>query len=236
MEIKKSNKANLEDKRTTGFLLGLVVVLALLFVALEYTDHGNEIPFKDGLEDEWSQEMELMPAMEQQDMVATAPTPPQQVTTSRVKAVDAVSEQMERQNQITDMRLVGEGETTDEPQTDTQAMSPVAVDETDNPLHFRVVEQLPEFPGGMVELMKWLSKNLKYPPLAQKQKIQGRVVVAFIINKDGSIADAKVVSSIDPQLDGEAMRVVRMMPHWKPGINNNQPCRTMFAIPVVFKL
>jgi protein TonB len=98
------------------------------------------------------------------------------------------------------------------------------------------VEQLPEFPGGMVEFMKWLTKNLKYPPSAQNRKVQGRVVVSFIVNKDGTIADAKVVKPVDPTLDREAMRVVRMMPNWKPGLQMGKPCRTMFAIPIVFKL
>lgn len=236
MEIKKSRKANLDDRRTTAFLLGLVVVLAALFVALEYTSRPSDYGETQELLDELAQDLELRPAMEQQDMVAAAPATPQPVVAQRMKAVDNVTEQLERQNQITDLRLVGEGEAQEAAKPDTPPLSPVAVDEADNPLHFRVVEQLPEFPGGMVELMKWLTKNLKYPPAAQKQKIQGKVLVSFIINKDGTIADAKVVRSVDPLLDGEAMRVVRMMPNWKPGINNNQPCRTLFAIPVVFKL
>ena len=95
---------------------------------------------------------------------------------------------------------------------------------------------MPEFPGGMVYLMKWLTKNLKYPARAQQQKIQGRVIVSFIVNKDGIIADAKVIKSVDDDLDREAMRVIRMMPKWKPGIQNDKPCRTMVAIPIVFKL
>ena len=88
----------------------------------------------------------------------------------------------------------------------------------------------------MMEYMKWLTKNLKYPEIARSQRIQGQVVVQFIVNKDGTIADAKVVKSVSPQLDREAMRVIRMMPNWKPGIQDNKPCKTMVAIPIVFKL
>jgi protein TonB len=84
--------------------------------------------------------------------------------------------------------------------------------------------------------MKWLTKNLRYPEVARQQGIQGKVVVSFIVNTDGSIAEAKIASSVDPVLDREAMRVIRMMPRWKPGIQNDQPCRTMFAVPIVFKL
>ena len=113
---------------------------------------------------------------------------------------------------------------------------PVAVDEDDNPLNFRIVEQLPEFPGGMSAYVKWLTKNLKYPLAAQKQKIEGRVVVSFVINRDGSLTDIKVSKSANPILDSEALRVAKMMPKWKPGLNNNKPCRTLFAVPIDFKL
>lgn len=84
--------------------------------------------------------------------------------------------------------------------------------------------------------MKWLTRNLRYPPQAQQQKIQGKVVVSFIVNKDGSISAPTIVKSVDPMLDNEAMRVVKMMPRWKPGLEKGKPCRTMFAIPINFVL
>ena len=112
----------------------------------------------------------------------------------------------------------------------------MAVDKDENPLKLRVVQQLPEFPGGLVEMMKWITRTLHYPYAAQKQKIEGRVLVTFIINRDGSIANIKVVKSVHPLLDNEARRVVKLMPHWKPGIEDGKPCRTMFAIPIEFKL
>ena len=84
--------------------------------------------------------------------------------------------------------------------------------------------------------MQWLTKNLKYPPAAQKNKIQGTVVVSFIVNKDGSVANVRVSTSVDPLLDNEALRVMKMMPKWKPGIDKNKVCRTMIAVPVVFAL
>ena len=121
-------------------------------------------------------------------------------------------------------------------ESQTAALSPVAVDEDDNPLNFQVIERLPEFPGGMVEFMKWLTKNLSYPVIAQQQKIQGKVLVSFIINKDGTISSPKVVKSVSPELDREALRVIRIMPKWKPGEDHGKPCRTYFCIPVVFKL
>ena len=84
--------------------------------------------------------------------------------------------------------------------------------------------------------MQWLTQNLKYPPTAQKQKIEGLVVVTFIVNKDGTLSNVKISKSGGLLFDQEAMRVARMMPKWKPGIDKGQPCRTLMAIPIEFKL
>ena len=103
-------------------------------------------------------------------------------------------------------------------------------------ISFRVVEDLPQFPGGAIEMMKWLQRNLKYPPTIQERKIQGKVIAEFIVNKDGSVTDVKVVKSLNPLCDREVLRVLRMMPRWTAGIQNDEPCRTKVCIPVVFKL
>ena len=101
---------------------------------------------------------------------------------------------------------------------------------------FDVVEQMPQFPGGPAALMEFLSKNVKYPQEAYKNGIQGRVIVTFVINKDGSISDAKVVKSVDPQLDEEALRVVHSMPNWIPGRQNGEPVNVKYTVPITFKL
>ncbi len=104
------------------------------------------------------------------------------------------------------------------------------------PVTFRIVEKMPEFPGGASAFIQWLTHQLQYPPAAMSRKIEGQVVVSFIVNTDGSIADLKLEKSINPLLDQEAIRVIRMMPKWKPGLQNNKPCRTMVAVPIVFHL
>ena len=101
---------------------------------------------------------------------------------------------------------------------------------------FQVVEEQPMFPGGMQELMKFLQTNIRYPKEAQARGLQGRVVVQFVVNKDGSICDENVVRSVDPQLDAEALRVVRSMPNWTPGKQRGEAVRVRFTIPVTFKL
>lgn len=101
---------------------------------------------------------------------------------------------------------------------------------------FPAVEQQAAFPGGQAALMKWLSSNLRYPERAQQNDIQGRVIVKFVVNADGSIEQASVVKGVDKDLDAEALRVVRKMPRWQPGKNNGVAVRSYFTLPVTFKL
>ena len=101
---------------------------------------------------------------------------------------------------------------------------------------FEVVEQMPSFPGGDAALMQYLRDNIKYPVVAQENGVQGRVVVSFVVEKDGSITDVKVVRSVDPSLDKEAQRVVKSMPKWIPGKQNGSAVRVKYNVPVSFKL
>lgn len=101
---------------------------------------------------------------------------------------------------------------------------------------FDVVEQMPSFPGGPSALMKYLSENVKYPVVAQENGVQGRVVVSFVVEKDGHITDVRVVRSVDPSLDKEAARVVKSMPTWIPGKQNGSAVRVKYNVPVSFKL
>jgi protein TonB len=101
---------------------------------------------------------------------------------------------------------------------------------------FDVVEQMPAFPGGNGALMSYLSKNIKYPVVAEENGIQGRVIVTFVVEKDGSITDVRVAKSVDPSLDREAQRVVNSMPHWIPGKQNGSAVRVKYTVPVTFRL
>ena len=101
---------------------------------------------------------------------------------------------------------------------------------------FMVAEQMPEFPGGMKELLKFLQENVKYPENAMKNNVQGRVIVQFVVEKDGTPTEFKVLRSVDPDLDAEALRVMKAMPKWKPGMQKGQVVRVKFTVPVSFKL
>ena len=101
---------------------------------------------------------------------------------------------------------------------------------------FDVVEEMPSFPGGSAALMSYLSSNTKYPVVAQENGVQGRVIVSFVVERDGSISDVKVARSVDPSLDREAQRVVKSMPRWSPGKQNGSTVRVKYTVPVVFRL
>ena len=101
---------------------------------------------------------------------------------------------------------------------------------------FEIVEQMPAFPGGDAELLKYLRENTKYPPIAAENGVQGRVVVGFVVEKDGSVTDVRIEKSQDPSLDREAERVVKSMPKWIPGKQNGSPVRVKYRVPVMFKL
>ena len=101
---------------------------------------------------------------------------------------------------------------------------------------FDVVEQMPSFPGGDAELMKYLSSHIKYPVVAEENGIQGRVIATFVVERDGSISDVKVIKSVDPSLDKEAIRVLKSMPKWIPGRQNGSAVRVKYTVPVTFRL
>ena len=101
---------------------------------------------------------------------------------------------------------------------------------------YDVVEEMPQFPGGPSALFEYLSNNLQYPVVAEENGVQGRVIVTFIVEKDGSISNAKVVKAVDPSLDKEAIRLVESMPNWIPGKQNGEPVRVKYTVPVTFRL
>ncbi len=101
---------------------------------------------------------------------------------------------------------------------------------------FDVVEVMPSFPGGQSALFEYLSKNIKYPVVAEENGVQGRVIVTFVVERNGSITDVQVAKSVDPSLDKEAVRVIKSMPHWIPGKQNGSAVRVKFTVPVTFRL
>ena len=230
MEEKKSRQADLEGKRVQGFLLGLILVLALLFVALEWNSNDSGWAFFD-VDDDLEAELELEPLKRNQDeipMMLPQEKVPEQPKSEELRLVEDDVEIAPEMTENPEPPEIPEN-----PETPEQ---PEVVDMYDEPVDIRVVEDLPQFPGGAAEFMKWLTKNLRYPSSAQSQQVKGRVVAQFIINRDGSITDLEGTEHLNRACDNEVLRVLRMMPKWQPGLMDAKPCRTKVCIPVVFNL
>ncbi|MBO4444081.1 MAG: energy transducer TonB [Bacteroidaceae bacterium] len=227
MEVKKSKSANLENNKGTWVLMGLVAVLAILYVAFEWTQHERK--FNDDILNagDITLEEEVIPITMPEKK--TVPPPPQAVTQAEVLNI------VEDDADIEETTLVSAEDQTEYVEISNDV--PIVVEDIEEEQTiFQVVEKMPEFPGGTAALMQYLRKNIKYPTICQEQGIQGRVVVQFVVNKDGSIVDPEVIKPVNPYLDKEALRVISTMPKWTPGEQRGKPVRVKFTVPVQFKL
>ena len=224
MQVKKSEKASLEKDKIVYVLMGLVFVLSLCYVALEWTE--REVTKYDVTDTEFLFEEEV----EIQQTSQETPPPPPPPAVQEVEVLNVVEDNVETESIEVN---------TEETETEVVIAAPVEapVEEEEEEVVFVVVESMPEFPGGQQALFKYLSENVKYPVIAQENGIQGRVICQFVVNKDGSIVDVEVVrSGGDASLDKEAIRVLKSMPKWKPGKKRGKPVRVKYTVPVNFKL
>ena len=222
----------MEQRRATGFLLGLIFVLSLFYVTLEWnTATGDDDIDPIDLND-LMHESELVPMSNEETIAQLEERHPEEKSEQLHVVDDDVEIDVDDQVDVAseDEEVLKELE-----EDEDKALAPLTVD-PQNPLNFRVVEDLPQYPGGAVEFLKWLTKTLRYPTVARNNKTQGKVVAVFYVEKDGSIAGVKITKSLSPECDKEALRVLNMMPHWQPGVYHDQPCRTKVCIPIVFKL
>lgn len=223
MQLKKSLKASLEDKKLTYALVGLVFVLSICYVAFEWTE--KEVTKYEVADMEFAFEEELDIQQTQQETTPPPPPPP----VKEVEVLNVVEDDVETET------LQINSEDND---ADTVVIAPpVQAEEEEEEVVFVIVETMPEFPGGQQALFKYLSENVKYPAIAQENGIQGRVICQFVVNKDGAIVDVEVVrSGGDPSLDKEALRVIKSMPKWKPGKQRGKAVRVKYTVPVNFRL
>lgn len=227
MEIKKTSKASLENKKSSWLLVGYVIVLVFMFVAFEWSKRDVRIDMSGAItENVFEQEIEI-PITEQPELVA--PPPPQAPAIAEVLTIVDDNDNV-KETAIASSEEIGEA-------VIIKTISPTVDEEI--PVEdeiFEVVEKNPEFSYNGMSLMQYLGKSIKYTTIAQETGTQGRVIVQFVVNKDGSIVDVKVVRGVDPYLDKEAIRVISTMPKWKPGEQRGKPVRCKFTVPVMFKL
>ena len=232
MEEKKSYKADLEHRRPLVFAIALVAVTAL-FVGILFIPFKSLSDIGEELFDDYSMDLELK-ANDQDDMISAALPQPEveKKEADQLNKVDdtpeMAPEQLEQPPRQADDEEAKEEEKTDEE-------PPINLNGDDEEV-LRIVEQLPEYHGGMVEFVKWLTATLKYPDDALRRRMQGKVMISFIVEKDGTLTGLKVIKSAGKIFDDEALRVARLMPQWKPGKADGKPCRSMIAIPIVFEM
>ena len=247
------------SKRNITALLILLISAALIGGALAYKIHLQKL---DEERQAYMEQLELSKLQEQakkekkEEPIIKAKIEPKKVveqvretqkfTAPEIKKDELVNEENQVKDQADLDEKVAVGVKDQEgtkDRTDVAIRNDIAVNTNESEEKkevankvFDVVEQMPSFPGGNEALMKFLQDNVKYPVVAQENGVQGRVVVSFVVEKDGSITDVKVVRSVDPSLDKEAARVVKSMPRWIPGKQNGAAVRVKYNVPVSFRL
>lgn len=229
MQLKKSKDANLEDKRLTNVLVGLVVALSVIFVAFEWTDSDITVAeLTDLATEEFEEEIDIDQTMQEE----TPPPPePEEIPEQVIEEITIVDN-----SKVTESVNISSEDDQNTQQVITTAPVVAPIEEEDDDQIFLVVEEQPQFPGGDEALLRYFRDNVKYPVMAQEMGIQGRVICQFTVRKDGSVGDVVVVRSADKSLDAEAIRLVSKMPRWKPGKQRGKPVHCKFTVPVTFKL
>lgn len=226
MEVKKTDKANLEKKRGMFLQLGYVIVLGLVLLAFEWGTRPSELNSLGELGD-MDLEEEIIPITRQQNEPPPPPPPPQ-----TTEVINIVEDDVE----IEDELIL---EDTEADQDDV--IDIVEFDEEEEEVNeqevFFVVEDMPTFQGQSSDAFRiYIQKNLRYPVIAQENGISGRVFVQFDVDATGAIKNVMVVRGVDPSLDKEAVRVVKSSPKWTPGKQRGRPVRVRFTFPIVFQL
>ncbi len=227
MEIKKSPKADLENKKMMAVLIGLVMALGIMYIAFEWSQ--NEITvYEEALQGPVEIDEEMVEVTFREE--TPPPPPPPQPETVLSDIIDI--QENDAEVETTDFNSEDDADARVEIQA---PIAPPEEEEEEQVIHIRV-EKMPEFPGGQEALNRYLVRNIKYPLLAQENGIQGRVVCQFVVNSDGSIVDISVVRGVEESLDKEAIRVIKSMPKWTPGRQGGKSVRVKYTLPIRFKL
>ena len=236
MDANKTVNEELQGQKSTNILIGYVLSLALMFVAFEYTQREVKI-VDDGPIYESRPDEDMIPITHQEEQMAPPPAaaPPVMEILNEVEDdTEMPEEEIQTAEDVNQVITTSTG-TTGAPVVVSGPVGPV-VEQDDDDQIFNIVEQEAVFPGGEAAMYKWIHDHLNYPAIARDQEIQGKVMVQFIVNKDGSIEGIKILRTPDASLSKEAERVIKLMPKWTAARQNNKPVRSYFRIPIVFRL
>lgn len=226
MDLKKSEKANLENKKSLFLQIGLVTVLSLLLIAFEWTTRDVMVGSLGELGDVATEE-EIMPITRPEEIKPPPPPPPQMPEILQIVEDDVV---IQDELKIDDIEAR---------QNTRIEMTKFHMDEEADASEqiFIIVEDMPTFQGKDNSAFRdWIHQNMKYPQIAAENGIQGRVFVQFVVNANGKVSDVVVVRGVDPSLDNEAIRVIMSSPLWAPGKQRGKPVRVRFTFPINFVL
>ncbi len=223
MEAKKTEKADLTKKTSLFFSIGLLVTMALVFMAFEWRDYEDSLVDLQGKNTNIFEEMLEVPPTEQ-------PPPPAPII-QQPQIVEVPDEEEIKE----DLNLKFDVEVTEETKVEEVIVAPVEEKEDVDQI-FSVVEESAEPKGGMPAFYKYVGEKIKYPAQARRMGVEGRVFVEFVVNRDGSIVDVKSIKGIGAGCDEEAVRIVQSAPAWKPGKQRGKPVRQKMVIPIIFKL
>jgi len=229
MEVKKSSKADLENKKLMFREIGLIIALAVSLLAFEWKSTDKQESSLDN-DTAVAVEEEMIP-------ITNEATPPPQ--TMEIPVVSDEIQIVDNDMKINSDLVIN---TEDDSKLGVDIKNYVAgtgkeevVEEEEIP--FQIVEEKPTFQGGDENTFtKWVFERLVYPEIAKENGVQGRVILQFLVNTDGSVSDVKVVRGVDASLDKEAARVVASSPKWKPGRQRNKPVKVRYVFPVIFQL
>ena len=229
MESKKSPKADLNRFHNLFVEIGLVIALAVIWLAFEHKTTIKRAELEGEIVVE-EIDTEIIPITRQQEVKPPPPPPPPKV----VEVLNIVEDDVEIEEELE----IEDTEADEETQID---VAPVLEEiseeeEAEESQVFFIVEEMPEFPGGELALRKYIANAIKYPVIAQENGIEGKVYVNFVVNADGLVSNARVIRSVDPSLDKEAIRVVNSLPRWEPGKQRGKPVRVSFVVPISFVL
>lgn len=228
MEIKKTPKADLENRRTLYTEIGLVVALLVVWGAFSYSTKEKVVASLG----------EDTQVVEVEDMVPiTQETPPPPPEAPKIPVLSDQIDIVEDDIKVDDnfMSLEDDANLGVEIMDYVEEVKEEVVEEEAIP--FQLVEEKPSFNGGDAnEFSKWVNSKLQYPEIAKENGVQGRVTLQFTVNPDGSVSNVKVLRGVDSSLDKEAVRVVSMSPKWKPGKQRDRAVKVTYTFPVIFQL
>jgi protein TonB len=227
MEVKKTKKADLEGKRNTFLMIGLVIALGVTLLAFEWTSKPSKADSFGPIQS-MEMEEEIIPITREKELTPPPPPPPPQA----IEVLNIV----DNDQVIIDELEMDDSEADDETVIDVMPVIETVEEEVEEKIYFNVIEEPAEFPGGDRALYSFISNAVKYPVIAQENGIKGKVYVKFVVNEYGKVSDGQILRGVDSSLDNEALRVIRSLPDFKPGKQRGKAVKVYYNAVINFTL